>query len=116
MYAVLYISEEELSAARLPPKRGDSRLRCSQVTESPRELLKFLKNEFGDQPRTTRPPGGTLFEFVLEELKRRGAFNTLFDVVESWGHIGLHQHLLRLSLGTSYATDVARASLTRTTD
>ncbi len=82
-----------------------------QSLDWPRDLLRFLVHNFGEVPPETRPPGGNVFEFVLAELESRGEFNTLFDKVERANHVGLHQHLIRLSLATSYAAQarVARS-------
>lgn len=69
-----------------------------------RNLLRYLRRNFGANPPANRPRGGSVFEQLLVELERRNQFNTLFDKVEASGNAGLHQYLIQFSLATRYAT------------
>jgi hypothetical protein len=68
-----------------------------------RALLNFLDHYFGADIRQTRPPGGTLFEFVLAELEQLGKLDLLFDKVEESSYPATYQRVIRLSLATRYA-------------
>lgn len=108
--AVTTISRDDLGAALYRPQaRTLTPLLLAQLAGDPTEsrwgfeLLDFLKGTFGSEPPDTRPPGGTPFEYVLEELEKRGQFDTLFDKAEQ-AHIGLvFTAVIRLALATRYA-------------
>ncbi len=67
----------------------------------------------GGDVDATRPPGGTLFEYVLIDLDASGDLDRLFDTVEATGWVTLQMRLMLLCAGTRYHTH-ARAERLRT--
>ncbi len=109
---VLTVDAESLGAARYHPEArrllplllaklsGDA-----SDSDWHRDLLRFLRDNFGANPPTTRPEGGSVFEYLLVELESHGQLNLLFDKVEASGHFGLQHLLVQLALSTSYAAN-----------
>jgi hypothetical protein len=64
-------------------------------------------------PLTQRPPGGTLFEYVLAELERRGQLAAFFAAVDASDYDELRYRLLMLCLPTRYAGHPRAVSLRR---
>ena len=54
-------------------------------------------------PFTTRPPGGTPFEYVLVQLEADGRLQAFFDAVDASDWFHLRHQLLLFSLATRYA-------------
>jgi len=54
-------------------------------------------------PFTTRPPGGTPFEYVLVQLEAGGRLQAFFDAVDASDWFHLRHQLLLFSLATRYA-------------
>jgi hypothetical protein len=109
--AIATINDDKVGAALYGPEaRRLLPLLLAELEGDPegydwaKNLLRFLRQNFGDNPPATRPRGGSVFEQLLAELESRNRFNTLFDKVESSGNVALHQYLIRFSLATRYAT------------
>ncbi|MCB0109982.1 MAG: hypothetical protein KDE53_28870, partial [Caldilineaceae bacterium] len=112
-YVVLTIDEESLGAARYHPQARHllplllAKLSGDEGDDDwQRELLRFLRDTFGSNPPTTRPDGGSVFEYVLVELEAHGQLSLLFDKVEASGNFGLLHLLVQLALSTSYASQL----------
>ncbi|MEW2352934.1 hypothetical protein [Spirillospora sp. NPDC029432] len=67
-----------------------------------RDAMLALMWRFEPLPHV-RPPGGTLFEHVLNVLDGAGRLETLFDAAEASSYEGLRYRLLLLCLPTRYA-------------
>jgi hypothetical protein len=109
-YTLFQVDEESIGTARYRPEArrliplllgrlsGDT-----SDSDWQRSLYYFLRDTFGTNPPTERPAGGSVFEYVLQELESRGKFTHLFDKVEASNHFGMHHLLVRLALSTIYA-------------
>jgi hypothetical protein len=62
-------------------------------------------------PLTQRPPGGTLFEYVLAELERQGRLTAFFTAVDASADGHLRYQLMLLCLATRYADHPLAARL-----
>lgn len=110
-FTIFTVDEESIGAARYHPEaRRLLPLLLAKLSgdegddEWQQALLRFLRDTFGSTPPTTRPDGGSVFEYLLVELETHGQLSMLFDKVEASGHFGLLHLLVQLALSTSYAT------------
>lgn len=109
-FATIDLNSDTISAARYRPeaRRLVIQLRLL-LNGDPRDfdwrwnLIHFFQNNFGEHPPDERPDGGTLFEFVLEELNRQSNLNMLFERVEAADHGILLGLVVRHSLATCFA-------------
>ena len=108
--ADLPLTPDRVALAKMGPTARElaGRIRA-MLAQDPGELhwwhpmLSLLDGELGEAP-DQRPPGGTLFEYVLRELDRSGDFLALFNAVDQAHHFGTRLALLRYSLPTVYGS------------
>jgi hypothetical protein len=102
-------------AAYGPMARTLARRIAGLLEDDPRELSWHVAmgNVFWEAstPLTQRPPGGTLFEYVLAELERQGRLAAFFTAVDASADWYLRYRLMLLCLATRYADHPLAARL-----
>lgn len=67
------------------------------------DMYDWLGRHFGRPTGEPRPPGGTVFEYLLADLETSGDLNRLFDAVDGSEWFSLRFRLAVLSVSTAYA-------------
>ena len=102
-------------AAYGPMARTLARRIVGLLEDDPRELSWHVAmgNVFWEAstPLTQRPPGGTLFEYVLAELERQGRLAAFFTAIDASADWYLRYQLMLLCLATRYADHPLAARL-----